>query len=69
MIKGINESGRNICLEVLKDIVNTDKKGRYPFNEDFTKIRANQGHSVNVNVQMKELNPPQFLYHGNSDKK
>lgn len=68
LIKGINESGRNICLEVLKDIVDTDKKGRYSFNDDFTKIRANQGHSVNVNVQMKELNPPQFLYHGTSDK-
>lgn len=68
LIKGVNKSGRYLDLDILKEIVKTDKKGRYSFNDDFSKIRANQGHSIKVNIEMKELTPPKFLYHGTSDK-
>lgn len=66
LINGINYSGRSITLEVLKEIVQTDKKGRYSFNSDYTKIRANQGHSINVDVELLECVPPKYLYHGTS---
>lgn len=66
LIKGVNESGRYLDLDILKDIVATDKKGRYSFNNDYTKIRANQGHSIDVKVDLDELRPPQYLYHGTS---
>lgn len=68
LIDGINASGRKITMEILEDIVRTDDKGRYSFNEDKTKIRANQGHSIKVDVGLKELNPPKVLYHGTADR-
>ena len=53
LIKGINEnSNHTIDYEILEDIVNTDNKGRYSFNEDKTKIRAIQGHSIKVDVEL-----------------
>lgn len=58
----------NISMEVLEDIVKTDNKQRYSFNETKTKIRANQGHSIKVDVELKELEPPKILYHGTGEK-
>ena len=53
-------------MAVLEGIVRTDSKSRYSFNEDMTKIRANQGHSINVDVELKPTIPPDILYHGTS---
>jgi putative RNA 2'-phosphotransferase len=41
---------------------------RYSFNEDKTLIRANQGHSIPVDVELTELVPPMLLYHGTAEK-
>ena len=38
-----------------------DEKGRYSFNEDKTKIRANQGHKINVDVELEEKEPPKKI--------
>lgn len=46
----------------------TDSKQRYSFNGDKTKIRANQGHSIPVNVELEKKEPPEFLYHGTGEK-
>ncbi|MGI2326924.1 RNA 2'-phosphotransferase [Planococcus sp. YIM B11945] len=64
LIKGVNKTGRSLDFETLKTIVKEDKKNRYSFNESMTLIRANQGHSLNVKVSLRELAPPEFLYHG-----
>lgn len=58
LIAGVNKTGRVLDMPLLKQIVNTDEKGRYSFNADFTKIRANQGHSVHVCVEMERRVPP-----------
>ena len=55
-------------LAMLKEIVRDDEKKRYSFNEDRTKIRANQGHSVKVDVELTEAVPPAVLYHGTGTK-
>lgn len=68
LINGINNSGRKINMEILEEIVSTDDKRRYSFNEDKTLIRANQGHSIPVNVELKEATPPNILYHGTATK-
>ena len=54
--------------ETLEEIVRTDGKQRYSFNEDHTKIRANQGHSIPVDVELERLDPPEFLWHGTAEK-
>ena len=47
-------------------IVDTNDKKRLAYNDDKTLIRASQGHSIKVDVQLKETRPPRVLYHGTS---
>lgn len=69
LIDGINKSGNhNLTMSLLDDIVREDNKQRYKFNEDKTKIRANQGHSIKVDVELQECIPPDVLYHGTGEK-
>jgi len=53
-----------LTLPELKEIVNSDTKKRYSFSDDFFKIRANQGHSIKVDLNLKKIVPPIILYHG-----
>lgn len=53
---------------MLEDIVEHDNKTRFSFNTEKTLIRANQGHSINVDVELEEVFPPNFLYHGTAKK-
>ncbi|MGN0586230.1 MAG: RNA 2'-phosphotransferase [Oscillospiraceae bacterium] len=69
LIDGINKSGKfTIDMSILEEVVRTDSKQRYSFSEDRTKIRANQGHSVNVDVELRECEPPEYLYHGTAER-
>lgn len=67
LIEGVNQT-YELNMEMLEEIVETDDKQRYSFNEDKTKIRANQGHSVNVDVELEEAAPPEYLWHGTAEK-
>ena len=67
LINGINVQ-YSFSKEDLEEIVSTDNKQRYSFNEDKTFIRANQGHSIPVDVELKKAIPPEFLYHGTGEK-
>ena len=68
LLSGINACGNEIDMKTLEEIVAEDDKQRYSFNEDKTKIRANQGHSVNVDVELKKAEPPEILFHGTGEK-
>ena len=65
LIDGVNKA-QEFTKEMLEEIVSTDDKQRYSFNEDKTLIRANQGHSVPVDVELEEMVPPDVLYHGSA---
>ena len=52
----------------LDEIVARDSKQRYAYNQDKTCIRANQGHSIPVDVELKQALPPTILYHGTGEK-
>lgn len=54
-------------MELLDEIVETNNKKRYEYSEDKSKIRARQGHSVNVDVELKEVIPPDIVYHGTAE--
>lgn len=45
-------------------IVETNNKKRFTISDDGKYIRANQGHSINVDVELKEKTPPAYLFHG-----
>lgn len=49
-------------MQELEEIVETNDKKRYEFSDDKKKIRARQGHSVNVDVELEEKTPPDILY-------
>ena len=67
LLAGISKT-QYIDMEMLEKIVKTDSKQRYSFNEDKTLIRANQGHSIDVDVELPMKQPPLILYHGTGEK-
>lgn len=68
LIQGIAKNNPGFNMEALEEIVKTDNKQRYSFNDDKTLIRANQGHSIQVDVELEEKEPPNVLYHGTGEK-
>ena len=57
-----------INRDILEEIVQSDEKQRYSLSEDGTKIRANQGHSIQVDVELPLAEPPETLYHGTAQR-
>ena len=53
---------------LLNEIVATNNKQRYEYSPDGREIRARQGHSIPVDVELKEATPPDILYHGTATK-
>ena len=67
LIAGVSKT-HPLDMNILKRIVAEDEKQRYSFNEDRTLIRANQGHSIPVDVELEEIIPPDILFHGTGEK-
>lgn len=57
-----------INRDILEEIVRSDSKQRYAFNEDRTLIRANQGHSIQMDVGLPVTEPPEALHHGTAQR-
>jgi putative RNA 2'-phosphotransferase len=57
-----------ISGEELAEVVATSDKKRFSFDPTGTLIRANQGHSVEVDLQLEPQVPPDILYHGTGDR-
>ncbi len=68
LINKLNAQNENINFEILQHIVDTNNKKRFAFNDDLTKIRASQGHSVDVELGYTKQQPPAILYHGTVEK-
>jgi putative RNA 2'-phosphotransferase len=67
LIDGVNKT-HPMDMTLLEKIVAEDEKQRYSFNEDKTLIRANQGHSIPVDVELEKKTPPDILWHGTGEK-
>ena len=67
LMAGAREQGYEMDFARLKDVVATCQKQRFALSEDGTRIRANQGHSVDVELGLKPETPPDRLYHGTVD--
>ena len=57
-------AGFTISYDELIECVETNDKKRFAFNETGDLIRANQGHSVEVDLQLEKREPPEILFHG-----
>jgi putative RNA 2'-phosphotransferase len=68
LLEAVNRHGVSLTLEQLKHVVATNDKKRFAFNDDGLKIRASQGHSVEVDLQYESEIPPELLYHGTPER-
>jgi putative RNA 2'-phosphotransferase len=68
LLEAVNRHGDSLTIEELRHVVATNDKKRFAFSEDGLKIRASQGHSVDVDLQYEPEVPPEFLYHGTPEK-
>ena len=68
LIEGVKQRYPEFNKEILDEIVARDSKQRYAYNYNQTMIRANQGHSIPVDVELKQSLPPAILYHGTGEK-
>ncbi len=60
--------GKAITRELLDKVVATNDKQRFSFSPDGQSIRANQGHSVEVDLALEPVEPPELLYHGTVER-
>jgi putative RNA 2'-phosphotransferase len=68
LIEKSNIYGIKLDNETLKHIVETNSKKRFSFNETSDRIRASQGHSVEIELGYTSQKPPEILYHGTGEK-
>lgn len=68
LLSGMAKHGTQITREELAEIVATSDKKRFAFSDDGFKIRANQGHSVDVEIHFEPRVPPAILFHGTATR-
>src|SRR4051812_21231324 len=64
VLEGCRKAGHPVTRNDLAEIVAGSDKQRFALDETGTLIRANQGHSVDVDLQLDPVEPPAVLYHG-----
>jgi putative RNA 2'-phosphotransferase len=60
--------GKQLTREKLQEIVEIDDKKRFSLSDDSELIRANQGHSLKIDLGLEPLEPPETLYHGTATR-
>lgn len=60
--------GRELSPGLIREIVETNDKQRFALSPDGRQIRANQGHSVQVDLGLASSKPPEILYHGTAER-
>jgi putative RNA 2'-phosphotransferase len=68
LLAAAGKHGFPITYDELIECVETNDKRRYSFDDTGDLIRANQGHSVEVDLQLEEREPPEVLYHGTVER-
>lgn len=63
-----NEKGTSLTHSLLDQIVAENDKKRFEISEDGLRIRACQGHSIDVDLALTPVQPPEVLYHGTASR-
>ena len=64
LLDAFEDHGRAMTIPELEKVVRENDKQRFIFSEDGLRIRAHQGHSVQVDLGLQPQSPPGVLYHG-----
>ena len=68
LIQRANAEGKKLTRPLLEEVVAENDKKRFAFSEDGQRIRASQGHSIDVDLAITPREPPEFLYHGTATR-
>jgi putative RNA 2'-phosphotransferase len=68
LMERARQHGRPLTRPLLERLVAENDKQRFALSEDGTKIRANQGHSITVDLNLQPETPPETLYHGTASR-
>src|SRR3954451_20619095 len=68
LLAAAGKHGFPITYDQLVEVVEENDKRRFSFDESGHLIRANQGHSVGVDLQLEQREPPEVLYHGTVER-
>ena len=68
LLRACADHGMPLTFEELREVVESNDKRRFSFDAGGMRIRANQGHSVEVNLELEPVPPPEVLYHGTGHK-
>lgn len=60
--------GTKITEEIVREVVKKNDKQRFTISSDTLFIKANQGHSISVDLELREAVPPDLLYHGTVER-
>lgn len=64
LLEALARHKKQISRQALEEVVRDNDKQRFSFSEDGRQIRANQGHSLDVELGYQTAMPPEILYHG-----
>lgn len=68
LLSCMSKNGNPISIEFLNQVVANNDKKRFAFSDDGLRIRASQGHSVDINLGLSPIEPPSILYHGTATR-
>lgn len=68
LVRLANADGKPVTRELIEQVVRDSDKQRFAISEDGARIRANQGHSIEVDLELTPLPPPATLYHGTATR-
>ena len=64
----ISKSPKGLSREKIVAVVESNDKQRFILSKDGARIRANQGHSISIDLGLEPAAPPQILYHGTAKR-
>ncbi len=68
LLSKANRHGVKLTRLMLAEVVAQNDKQRFAFNADGTRVRANQGHSIQIDLGLEPIVPPEYLYHGTATR-
>ncbi len=68
ILLGLAARNEHVTYDDLERIVSESDKRRFALSADGERIRANQGHSVDVDLGLPRMAPPEILFHGTVDR-
>jgi len=68
LLEAAARHGNPLSRELLDEVVFSNDKQRFAFSDDGLSIRANQGHSVSVDLELQPKTPPAVLFHGTATR-